>query len=325
MDRTAFKKEVLARSVFLGRPLGQVEAFLKKWLLQHDQRADFQRKDVSNVIELLGAVPASEVGEGPRREVGVDSRGALIASARLRRAIEPWVEEVREEMEGLSGRKVSLPFSDHAEAVRWIRQEPPGDMPEEATQDGVRSLKQPTLLFRDPGLNEKLKVGAVQAGAGSSRRVLKVAANRMAQATGFEELDLVDYILAGIEPLPRPVVVETKRHRTMLRTGGVIRRTEVTVTYRTPEVSFKNEREIHRAVRAEWEVERKKSMTALNQAVLEIVEGLGPVPGPGEGKPAFFNKVRQELEKRGIMAYTDWNGAYQAYKRAEKKMRPLDQ
>ncbi len=311
MSEREFRSAVLAQAQAQGHSEEQITRVWKVFIAQSKSPGLYGRADLRNALEWIGIPPPSVTVEESRMEVGKDSLRALVDSARLREAIAPWIEEARREMERLSSKKVTLPFADYDEAIEWLRGESPGEPAKEFIGEGSKAFR-PTRLFCTPWI-------VFEAGEGSPRHVVAVAAKRMAEATGFEEMDLVEAILTGEEPALLPVVVRRTHFRTFLPTGGAIARTEVTVTHRTPDASFKDSRKIHRALRSAWGAERTKPLTKVDRALWEIIREVGDIPRERGTISAFWEEVRSQMEARD-RPYQTWRGPYNAYKRLEEKL-----
>ncbi len=317
MSESEFRSAFGAQAQAQGHSEKRIRDVLRTFIAQRKSLGLYGRADLCNALEWIG-IPLPSVTHGESRmEVGRNSLRALVDSARLREAIAPWIDEVRREMERLSSKKVSLPFAKYEQALDWLREESPGAPPEEVSSEGTRSYRTTLLFCRDPSGAGRGPV--FKAGEGSPRNVLATSAKRMADASGLEEMDLVETILTGEEAALVPVVVRSKHVRAVLPTGGSIARTEVSITYRNPEVSSEDSRKIHRALRSAWGAERTKPLTKLDQALWEIIREVEDIPRERGTIPAFWEEVKSEMEARGF-PYQTWRGPYNAYARLEKKL-----
>lgn len=263
---------------------------------------------------------------------------ATAAGDAMLAALRPWAEQVRKEIVEAAGGRVSLPFTSVDDAARWIEKE---GAPRKATINEARfqrlegevqerlkkmrdlvgadawnyNLPMRTVAYGKPGSDWTHRVPAWR---DSPLAPLARAAEQMSKATGFQEAQMTLFILTDKRPLLTPASITARPSWHSLPTGGGIRRQEVTLTLRTPEISFDQLRRLFRRIRHEWQAEKGKSMTARDLAVLKAAEEEGGVPSTwGKGAP-FFRRVQKRLARRGI-SYKTYRSVEAAYDEAVKK------
>jgi hypothetical protein len=143
---------------------------------------------------------------------------------------------------------------------------------------------------------------------------LQSAAVQMAEATGFSDPSLITYILTGIEPRLRPVMVSV---RWQFHEGMDIYRQEMRENFLTGDVPFEEQRQIYRDYRAFFSTMRKKRLSAQDEDFLALVRQHGPVPqGRGSGAMAYWEDVRQKWNrKRGREVWKEAAAARKHYHR----------
>ena len=262
--------------------------------------------------------------------------GTQVNSATVAEQVAPSVRQIRRDVFGAE----AVPFPDYPGAVAWLEdaaetdRPPPPDRPlDDASiaqhvhraMDRLRretglpwtgpSIQAETLAYARPHEEWTYRIpvwpGRLQ--------VLARGAKVIARATGVAEPRVVAHILSGY-PLHRPLAqITTRPLMTTLPVLGQQWRTEVAITVHSPMLSEDAWRQIRRQVRDAWGLGRPKRLSEQAQEVFEVVQQLGGVPASPKGRAAFWEKVREELDKRGVR-YANWRGVYKVYARNVHKV-----
>ena len=155
---------------------------------------------------------------------------------------------------------------------------------------------------------------------GSRLVPLARATREMAEATGFSQPSIVAYILADIAPLLPPVRTHTKWP---MSENLQTRRVQVLVEYNSPDITYNQSRQIHRKVRAAWNVDKGKRLTDRDRQILAIVESLGGEPR--EAPSAFWKEAKdlwnaEERGKKIPVIHKNWRATQNKYHRLLKRL-----
>ena len=135
----------------------------------------------------------------------------------------------------------------------------------------------------------------VYADKGSELAHLYQVSHEMAQATGFTQLSVVNYILTGTKPLLSPYNIRI--HRRTDATYHTVKMNAV-IELNTPDVTDKQLRTIRKIIRQDWEVENTKLPDEHDLQLQNIVEQFGGVPQKRGSKTVFWDKACREWNKQ---------------------------
>jgi hypothetical protein len=297
--------------------------------------------------------------------------GLTVRSEDLIRHLTPTVKKVRQELFG----GPCAPFSSYEETSAWIEQmgqRQDYTVAYETTPQGLYSQKlvvnnpqfhqqrmvivdQIQNLYRQytaltgetvPGFkpNERrlyylrpypsggLWEESFPACTGSPLARLADISQEMAEATGFYPPSIVMLILMNKKPLllQGTVTIDQQPHKQF----GT-ERVQVTVVINTPDMTEARWLDIHQSIRQAWRVENTRPIDAHNHKLHSIVAEYGGVPtGHGSKKP-FWEKLRQEWNRREDeqlrqaqargeeyhpRLFSTWKSLSNAYSRLRKKL-----
>jgi hypothetical protein len=137
------------------------------------------------------------------------------------------------------------------------------------------------------------------------------AAHFIAHCAGFPEEDVVRLILTGAEPrLPR-AQIQVRTHARKLPDlepvyrwpsddPDVIGRTEVSVTFRTPDLTLDDLKEVFAMIKAQWAAKPTKDrVTDADLLLHEIMRDMGQLRSTGKRPHGFWDAVHAEWIARG--------------------------
>lgn len=277
--------------------------------------ADPTEEDVERALGLARQFAAAEAGEH-ETSVPLSPTAYSRETARLwARLLKPWAEDYREKTFG----KPEPPFDATAwtAAAEWIEdqvvelEKPAG--PHRAHQ--VRSFR---YYGRDGSTVEEVQLKGHPAGLewrGLVPAIVTLAnlARAFHELSGISQAELVRYVLAGVRPeLPRVRIRgETRFHQ--LPDGTQISGRRVTVDFLTPDVTWRELRELHRDLRRMWTelgIEQatngpKKTprLTPKDRRLLDVVGELGGIPDQPTGE--WWEAVDEEWRRRGFEPRTN--------------------
>jgi hypothetical protein len=229
-----------------------------------------------------------------------------IQSDQLRDAVLPWVEDSRREIEALADAGLTLPLASYSDAVKWLqttaRNEGVGvdsAQPKLGTNETLGSALQEELERRTgegwpralnvPYLDQKSdSVQRVIAQPGGALELLAKAVAKISMISGFSAVHVVGFILADVPPLLEPATVSSIK-RPVVGPEGLIWPRQVTITLRTPYLTFEQLRQLYRVVRGAWNGQRKKPATEGDLKLYWMVKDRG-------GAPSEYGKVRSWWE-----------------------------
>jgi hypothetical protein len=311
-----------------------------------DHGPDYHQNEVSQVYQLvrekgdlMGPAPARR--ERKEQPLFADTPWSRTAARDRLDAIGPWVEDLRREVVAAAAGRVTLPLATISQAAEWIEEEDARSRKgiEPTTIDGrrVREVLEDTRdRLREMGaayLAETLHAGFrvvslayvkpgsewthnVPVRSSSPLHPLARGVAEMAKATGFLEAQMTLHVLTGYRPRLGPARITTHPGWHALASGGGLLRTEVTVTFRTPEVSFDQLRAIHAQVREEWGSARQRPLSRRGELVIQAVEAAAE-------SATWRDKMRgvnSQLRKIGKTPFRSPDALRMAYKAARRAL-----
>lgn len=303
-------------------PLYATEA---AWRWTEKQAPPYHIKQAANVQEVLEYARQLQAdaggGDEEPEQTFKPSPGAAILSRRLVEAMRPWVERTRRVVEERDG-EVELPFPDRERAADWIervceedRRQLTDDEEDQARELQKRihrvidefsaltgaSPEQPTvhkfltLPYRRPDSATVLPevVDADGRLAPLARELEQVAA-----ATGFREVQLTTFVLAGVEPVLVPARARIRHEGGTLPDGTAIERTSAYIKIRSPEVTVDELRARYSWIREQWGAKESNRLTEKDRDLYELIRDLG---GPWDGRAPHgtWTEVAERLGGQG--------------------------
>ena len=235
-----------------------------------------------------------------------------IRSDHLRDAVLPWVEDSRREIEALTDAGLTLPLPSYSDAVKWLqttqRQERGGASSKQAKLGTNKALgaalqeelerrtgegwpRAPNVPYWDP---ESDSVQRVRAQPGGALQLLARAVAKISMITGFSALHVVGFILADVPPLLEPATVSSIK-RPVVGPEGLIWPRQVTITLRTPYLTFEQLRQLYRVVRGAWNGQRKKPATKEDLQLYWMVKDRGGAPSEHGKVRSWWQDAAREL------------------------------
>ena len=300
------------------------------------------------VLEELNRIVRTEYGPD-RKQVEPPVLSPFPAGEALQymllRAIGPSVERARLEIVGAADGDFALPFATVEEGVAWIEREayvPHESVPEDQLER-YRTLGETARLALDKQAEllggwehrraevwrplETVAYSAPISGLpchvpvprGSPLLPLARAARMIAEATGFSAAHVTAHILADA-PIPfNPVVVGERLLWESLPTGERVDRDEVVVTFRSPDLTLEELREVYRMIRNRWRP--WKRLTKKEAVLLRIVDELGGPPGRKRAnkQDPIWPNVQSRMQDDGYN-YKSPRAVANAYRAAKKKL-----
>lgn len=274
--------------------------------------------------KMESAVKASNAVDLPQ------TPGSLMAGDHVLRNIQPWVTSVREG----AAHSTLPPCASLADVVRWcLNVEPEWLLREWRQQAGEHDSVKSKYLREDlTGILEHVRwltegqgISAWDSyillnGEAPPLALLEFETREMARATGFSQVDLATYVLAGLPPLLPAGRIYGHSLSKSFSTCGSIHRRYVVVELYSADVSYLDFRELFRKVRGGLGATKKKPFSGDDQRFLGLVERLGGPP-PGKGKKAFWEKVRQAFKRQGNRKhYTNWRAPKARYHSLQERL-----
>lgn len=122
------------------------------------------------------------------------------------------------------------------------------------------------------------------------------------------------HVLTGYRPRLGPARITTHPRWHALPSGGGLPRMEVTVTFRTPEVSFDQLRAIHAQVREAWCSARQRFLSRRDEVVIQAVEAATESATWREKMPRANSQLRK-IHETGFRSLHALRMAYKAARR----------
>ena len=297
LSRDAFRREVLDRAQKEGLSPARTAEALDLYEARHGATGFFN-DDVRHALDL------ARWGAGIEGETQavLFSPGVALAAGLLRRRIQPWVDDVREEMRALDG-AVGLPFSDLAEAAKWV---------ESAAAKGGEVVS--LLPFQDPREGEWVRRVSVR--VGSPLEPLAGGLPDLSKATGFHPARITSLVIADVPPMLPLLTMEAHVSSHTLPRGGSLSRREVFLRVFDPDLSLEQLREVHQFIRDTWDAAGLKPISEEEVSLWLAVERLGGVPTSHGEKGPFWRAVAAEIGLSG----GDWRTAYRRFNRLKDKL-----
>jgi hypothetical protein len=358
MDRSGL--EVAMLSLAKRRGMANVEPYVGLWL-EENPSDWYEPYEVENAVAWIKTRSALDEAV-PREEPGEQDLFPLLPGPRLTSIsrlskIRPWVEQTRRELEHRTGCK--LPFSDYEDAVRWVlrqdkaaRQRSPASTWDEAKallDEAAPILSRLKALTGQPWHVQAEPLAVVQCVKPGDRSVDNIATIRgeplhdlgravaeMSRATGFKEVDLVAYVLAGHPPRLQPVSIQHRMQAQKLPAGDSMWRSEITVTIRSPEVTTEAYFDaIRRAVWNEWPKRRPLDLTRKQQRMVNAFEQIGWPDRDNPTSPKYWRRFLEHVDPEGttyagkepwrtpMMAWTRPGGLREKLENLEMSVEPV--
>ncbi|MFH1763313.1 MAG: hypothetical protein ABIF09_03885 [Gemmatimonadota bacterium] len=124
-------------------------------------------------------------------------------------------------------------------------------------------------------------------------------ARALEQLTGIDSADWVGFLMSEAVPPATRALISVKAFRERINKETVVEGSRITVEFLTPDVTWGDLRTLHEQLREFWreegvgagkEVKDRTRVTDLDQALLDLVERLGPPP-VGAGASEWWNRV----------------------------------
>jgi hypothetical protein len=342
MDSTEFKSRVflLGREVDKDALKFAIDFYTKKeW---HD------REDVADCIELA-AEHAEKKPSTQRRSSAQEP--ALFAdtlnSLELAGAILPWVENVRIELFG----SANAPFESYQDVVKWLESEERKVSTPELSED---QKKERTEKYREvmDEMAEKvapllprfshafqplsvvfyvpyIKAGNLESIPASTEKLRRLhdETKEMEKATGFDQRQLVAFVLADIQPL-LPVArvnmplsgAPTLAYN--LPTGGSILRYVARFECLSPrELKLAHLNRFYTQLRQNLHIVKKKTLTNEDRQLLSLIGQHGRVPK--RGRLDYWQKIAKEYNRKSKKPSVSPNALRMRWHRLDDKKAAL--
>lgn len=253
----------------------------------------------------------------------------------LANVIEPWVEHVRNEIFGAT----SPPFSDYQDAVEWLNneEEKVPEVPKEDVEEAMRlmseaktKLWQVRQLLHHPVHPFRVEqsvvpyadlrepdVQYVLAPIDTPLGLLAEQSKAIAEATGLSQVSVVAYILANIDPVIRPIVVQDCQRMSTMPDGAVVWRHHAEIEVNSGNISQDDFKLVFKQVKESIQTGgRKKRLTRKHRTLLSVLGELGEQPTE-ETVKAYWTRVMIAYNERVKPEdrYTHWDGPRKAYRR----------
>ena len=275
----------------------------------------------------------------------------LVTSDFLAERILPWVELVRTELFGSR----NAPFRSTKEAEDWIQEQakdqrlfPIGGNLEERlghliSSGRVQVAAPPERSFEylgEDGKVHQITIMDIQRGewkTPESRprytergipalRWLDNETRIMANATGFEQPSLVQFVLVGVSPVLPRYLVRVEADHQATPAGDILQPYKLKIEILARDLGFEELRRIYQTYRRELKSRKAKALSDEHWAIYRLVKEKGG-PVSGKGSVQFWKSV---MEQWNILLperkYSHWKGVKIAYeriiRRLETKLRP---
>jgi len=242
------------------------------------------------------------------------------------------------------------PFRSIEEARAWLEQHRPRDrLPPRRVAELQRQLRELVSDFerlsgsrchisvRNPTVQlpreGNADVSTVRVTAGSPAARLAEVVERLAEATGFTEHDLIGYVLWG-RPIDLPIVLGKRLHSSVDLAGeGSVHRYAVVLEINAKYLTSKQQHRLWSAVADCWGEIVPDRLNETERALLDIVlELIRERNGPPE-KPwgrEFWQEVLQRSQQQGIVdsrgnPYSDWRAPMMRVRELTKKNVQVEQ
>jgi hypothetical protein len=301
--------------------LGDCEELVRHW-------ADYRHE--------LQQAPHGHQPSAPRR--APPSPETQVTSAQLAFRLAPCVEAVRQDVFG----QTHAPFASVREAGTWLNHEVHRHFGQHRAAsnggsfvglwvdlgrvDNLGSLLDAARQGLDWALDAMLTDDGAEAPTGldGPLRPLEANVRAMAEATGFDEADVLAYILCGLPPRFHGIApVVTTSWKALPAGGGTIGRTQATITIPVGDLSWAEWKRCYAQIRSELPRGRGHALTELDAEFWALINRLGGVPTHEPVK--FWKRVHQELltpayQQLGFPAYKDWRCARTRYVRLRRRL-----
>jgi uncharacterized coiled-coil protein SlyX len=142
-----------------------------------------------------------------------------------------------------------------------------------------------------------------------------------ARITEFRQVDLVAYVLVGILPVLRAAAGYYHSLYQPDATCGVQERRSIVVELPVYSVLAQEFRTLERLYRQALGLAQKKAFTDLDATLMDVVEQLGGEPPRGRGRQAFWEKVKEEVNRKmEEQHYKAGNNAKKQYRRLMQRL-----
>ena len=329
MDARKFKREVLEKAP-PGISREAQDAAVESFLVE----GKHEKYHLSDCIQAAAALDLETLPDKKNEDPFYQLAQVLPAAQGelLVKQVEPWIESIRRELFG----KETPPFKSYKSAVRWIKQEAE-KQPKPSKKDLARlreldseitdKLQEVTRLSHQYARFEKRALIIPYADL-PDRWVKKLYVTRdkplgpladesekIAEKTGFRQVAVVAWILAGRRPALPGAQLETGFNMAMTPAGEITTR-RAAIDIFSPDLKPSEIIELYKKAQAYL---RPLHLSARNRALLGVIQELGDLKDIQE-KRDYWEAVCNEYNRRkpkGARAYKNWEGPRKAFIRLD--------
>jgi Myb-like DNA-binding domain len=309
MDSTEFKSRVFLQ----GREVDKES--LKFAIDFYTKKEWHDREDVADCIELA----ANHAEKKPRTHGRSSAQEpALFAdslnSLELVKAILPWVENVRKKLFGSR----SAPFESYRDVIKWLESEerkvstpPLSELQRVMAEIAEKVAQLPHSFSREFHLNMQafyvpyIKAGNEESILASTEKLRRLhdETKEMEKATGFDQRQLVAFILANIQPR-LPVVrvtmpfmgAPTQAYNLPTDDGSILRFVARLECLSPRELKLAHLKRFYSQLRQNLKIVKKKTLTNEDRLLLSLIEQYGRAPK--RGRLDYWQKIAKDYNRK---------------------------
>ncbi|SHI87382.1 hypothetical protein SAMN02745751_01273 [Dethiosulfatibacter aminovorans DSM 17477] len=238
--------------------------------------------------------------------------------------IQPHIEYVRKDLFGSK----KVPFKSIKEAEDWLKRTNNKILEKESQDKNHLYMKRDDKFTVFPIYNNVTKeTYSIYSDFDETLDKLIKHSEYIAAATGFPENEVPLYILAGLKPILYRYQVQTSIKGMPLVGCKTLKRSTITITINTSDLSLDELRSIYRENRMALHTLRTNKVTNKQQQILQLVQELGQPPekrsktGEKTGTNQYWNNALEIWNKRyPESSYKKGSSLMQAYGRAVEKI-----